>query len=59
MNNVQKRHQKRCLSLADAAVLWFTPHTLGTKEVVLRGGGGKSNRKVNQINSENHQFFFV
>ena len=35
-------------------------NTVGTKEVVLRGGppsvdGGHSNRKVNQINSENHQ----
>ena len=34
--------------------------TVATKEVVLRGGppsvdGGQSNRKVNQINSENHQ----
>ena len=36
------------------------PHTMGAKEIVLRGGahpadGGQSKRQVNQINSENHQ----
>ena len=35
------------------------PHTVGTKEVVLRGGppsvdGGQSNRQVNQINIKLH-----